>query len=103
MREGGSSRVGADRRIDMFKVVVNCSAGAAATGSQEGEKDGRKRVSDDSRWFVRLIVAGGLTADEPTSIVVHNDPNCGCCTGGVRHLRDAGLAVRVEENSDITT
>ena len=58
------------------------------------------------RSFVGLIVAAGLTApaaiaDEPTVVVVHKDPNCGCCTGWVRHLRDAGFAVRVEETSDL--
>ncbi|WP_029880265.1 DUF411 domain-containing protein [Bradyrhizobium sp. OHSU_III] len=58
------------------------------------------------RSFVVLMVAAGLTAtaamaDEPTVAVVHKDPNCGCCTGWVRHLRDAGFAVRVEETSDL--
>ena len=58
------------------------------------------------RSFVRLMAAAGLTtpaafADEPTVAVVHKDPNCGCCTGWVRHLRDAGFAVKVEETSDL--
>lgn len=57
------------------------------------------------RSFVGLVVAAGLTApaiaEEPTAAVVHKDPNCGCCTGWVRHMRDAGFAVRVEETSDL--
>jgi hypothetical protein len=55
------------------------------------------------RSFVGLLAALGLggpaLADGPMLVVVHKDPNCGCCTGWVRHLRDAGFAVRVEETS----
>jgi hypothetical protein len=39
-------------------------------------------------------------AQTPT-ILVHKDPNCGCCTGWVRHLKDAGFAVTVEETTDL--
>lgn len=35
------------------------------------------------------------------TVVVHKDPNCGCCSLWVRHLRNAGLAVRVEEVADL--
>lgn len=34
-------------------------------------------------------------------ILVHKDPNCGCCTGWVRHLKDAGFAVKVEETANL--
>lgn len=44
--------------------------------------------------------AAAASADEVT-ITVHKDPNCGCCSGWVQHLRDAGFAVRVEETSDL--
>jgi hypothetical protein len=39
-------------------------------------------------------------AQTPT-ILVHKDPNCGCCAGWVRHLKDAGFAVTVEETADL--
>jgi hypothetical protein len=35
------------------------------------------------------------------AILVHKDPDCGCCTGWVRHLRDAGFAVTVEDTADL--
>jgi hypothetical protein len=35
------------------------------------------------------------------AILVRKDPNCGCCTGWVQHLRDAGFAVTVEETADL--
>lgn len=44
--------------------------------------------------------AASAFADEVT-ITVHKDPTCGCCSGWVQHLRDAGFAVRVEETADL--
>lgn len=38
---------------------------------------------------------------ERAAVTVHKDPNCGCCTGWVQHLRDAGFDVRVEETADL--
>lgn len=43
---------------------------------------------------------GPAHADTPV-ITVHKDPNCGCCSGWVRHLQEAGFAVRVEETTDL--
>lgn len=34
-------------------------------------------------------------------IKVHKDPNCGCCSGWVQHLRDAGFTVAVDDASDL--
>ena len=39
-------------------------------------------------------------AESPT-ILVHKDPNCSCCAGWVRHLKEAGFAVRVEETTNL--
>jgi hypothetical protein len=39
-------------------------------------------------------------AESPT-ILVHKDPNCSCCSGWVKHLKDAGFAVAVEETADL--
>ena len=38
---------------------------------------------------------------ESSAILVHKDPNCSCCSGWVKHLKDAGFAVTVEEASDL--
>jgi len=35
------------------------------------------------------------------AILVHKDPDCGCCAGWVRHLEDAGFTVMVEETADL--
>src|SRR5712671_3748888 len=40
-------------------------------------------------------------AAEDQVITVHKDPNCGCCTGWVRHLQKAGFTVRTVETADL--
>lgn len=43
-----------------------------------------------------------LSADAaPDVIIVHRDPNCGCCSKWAEHLRGAGFVVKVEETSDL--
>ena len=59
----------------------------------------------------RSIIVGGLIAfasaaigapakDVP-SIIVHRDPNCGCCGAWVDHLRTSGFATEVFETAAI--
>src|SRR5260221_14236377 len=38
---------------------------------------------------------------ESPAILVHKDPNCSCCSGWVKHLKDAGFVVTVEETADL--
>lgn len=49
---------------------------------------------------VLVVPAGAAWAQTPT-ILVHKDPNCGCCTGWVQHLKDAGFTVTVEETAQL--
>ena len=35
------------------------------------------------------------------AILVHKDPNCSCCSGWVKHLKDAGFTVTVERTTDL--
>ncbi|SFM56639.1 Uncharacterized conserved protein [Bradyrhizobium sp. Rc3b] len=59
------------------------------------------------RSLIGLLAAAALTGPaasalaEDRAITVHKDPNCGCCTGWVQHLRESGFDVRVEEASDL--
>lgn len=48
-----------------------------------------------------LAVPASSAFGESAGVLVHKDPNCGCCTGWVRHLEAAGFAVRVEEVTDL--
>jgi hypothetical protein len=49
-----------------------------------------------------LIVLQRSPAEAETpAILVHKDPNCSCCSGWVKHLKDAGFTVTVEETADL--
>jgi hypothetical protein len=47
-----------------------------------------------------LLGAFPLRAASPT-MVISKDPDCGCCSGWVEHVRAAGFATRVHELSDL--
>ncbi|MCS3727277.1 DUF411 domain-containing protein [Bradyrhizobium betae] len=60
------------------------------------------------RSLVKLLAIAVLAKPaaaiaEGAAITVHKDPNCGCCTGWARHMRDAGFTVRVEDAADIAS
>lgn len=40
------------------------------------------------------MAAGGTAGAQPLTVEVWRDPNCGCCSGWVEHLRAQGFAVR---------
>src|SRR5262245_3282556 len=57
-----------------------------------------------------LVVAAGtavfattgiLAGEEEQIVTVHKDPNCGCCSGWVRHLQQAGFTVKTIETADL--
>src|SRR5713101_8070333 len=48
-----------------------------------------------------LVLQRSTAEAESPAILVHKDPNCSCCAGWVRHLKDAGFAVRVGETTNL--
>jgi hypothetical protein len=48
----------------------------------------------------------GLTlpahAQSPLALHVYKDPNCGCCTGWIAHLKHHGFVSRVTDTSDMS-
>lgn len=36
-----------------------------------------------------------------SEVLVHKDPNCGCCGAWAKHLEAAGLSVKIEETTDL--
>jgi len=48
-----------------------------------------------------LVLQRSPAEAESPAILVHKDPNCSCCSGWVKHLKDAGFAVTVEETADL--
>jgi hypothetical protein len=54
-------------------------------------------------WLVAAALIGPQSSAfaQASNILVHKDPNCGCCTGWVQHLKAAGFAVTVEETANL--
>lgn len=58
-----------------------------------------------NRRSALVFLAGGLAASsriasaQAVAMVVHKDPNCGCCTKWVQHLTEADFAVTIQETS----
>lgn len=48
-----------------------------------------------------LVVPSVSSFAQTPAVLVHKNPNCSCCAGWVRHLKDAGFAVTVEETADL--
>ena len=49
---------------------------------------------------VAAITASLPVGAAPAAMVVNKDPNCGCCSGWVDHVKAAGFEVRVVETAD---
>ena len=60
-----------------------------------------------SRRAALILIAGAALpaaatrAAEQPSITVHKDPNCGCCSGWVQHLRKAGFTVQAVDTAEL--
>ena len=61
-----------------------------------------------TRRSALVLVAGtaalamvASSAAEEQVVTVHKDPNCGCCSGWVRHLQAAGFTVNAVETADL--
>lgn len=52
--------------------------------------------------LLALWALAGAALAEPVTATLYHDPNCGCCTKYVEHLRAAGYAVEVETIDDRT-
>ena len=43
----------------------------------------------------------GSSAAQEQVITVHKDPNCGCCSGWVKHLQTAGFTAKTIDTADL--
>jgi hypothetical protein len=52
--------------------------------------------------FAALLAATSALAHAAgEAITVYKDPNCGCCTAWIEHLREAGYKVKAIESTDM--
>ncbi len=68
-----------------------------------------QRITRCSRRTMLGLMAGmtlGLTvparAQSPSALHVYKDPNCGCCTGWIAHLRHHGFIGEITDTSDMS-
>jgi hypothetical protein len=61
-----------------------------------------------SRRSVLMLMSGvaaipfaASQAAQEQAITVHKDPNCGCCSGWVSHLRQAGFTVTTVDSAEL--
>src|SRR4029079_17251063 len=50
-----------------------------------------------------VIAAARVRAQAPRPLLVYKDPNCGCCTQWVAHMKANGFAPTVKDNVDVNT
>ncbi|CAM3861947.1 DUF411 domain-containing protein [Bordetella tumulicola] len=57
------------------------------------------------RWFtvVALTAVSFFAHAEDHAITAYQDPNCGCCSGWVEHMRDAGFEVKAIKTAEMAT
>ncbi len=48
-----------------------------------------------------LAYAVQSEAEPPPQVIVHRDPNCGCCGAWAGHLRRAGFPVKIMETGNV--
>jgi len=50
-----------------------------------------------------LMAASSFVYASGTAITVYQDPNCGCCTGWVEHMRESGFDVTAIKTTDMAS
>ncbi len=51
----------------------------------------------------RRVWSGQASAEGLAAITVYKDPNCGCCSKWVAHMRDAGFTLTERNTTDMAT
>ena len=56
-------------------------------------------------WLTMIVLALATSVAHAAdhSLTVFQDPNCGCCMGWVKHMKDAGFEVKVIQTTDMLT
>ncbi|MDD1651045.1 MAG: DUF411 domain-containing protein [Methylococcaceae bacterium] len=60
-----------------------------------------RRTFSLSLAFTALLPGSIARAVEGAPVTVYRDPSCGCCEAWVEHMRKAGFAVEVVDESDL--
>ncbi|RTZ48106.1 CopG family transcriptional regulator [Candidimonas sp. SYP-B2681] len=57
------------------------------------------------KWIMAaaLMAASAVAHAATASLTVYQDPNCGCCSGWVKHMRQSGFEVKSIETADMAS
>ena len=77
-----------------------------AIGSERKDRMSRTYGAVSRRSALGIVAVALMSprvsaAAEPLLIRVHKDPNCGCCSGWVDHLKATGFSVAVQETTNL--
>lgn len=102
------------RSVSVFNLAHHAELGIGYLGldyDAQVAEAGVHRMERNSNAITRRIalamIAGATIAGsdaaygEGPRILVHKDPNCGCCSKWAAHLKAAGFSVTVEETADL--
>ena len=89
----------------MKYLLIPALAGLVSLSACAGERAGgapAPAANANARPAAVPVPARAAATDTTLpAVLVHKDPNCGCCTGWVEHLRRHGFQVAVNETSDL--
>jgi hypothetical protein len=65
-------------------------------------RGGTRPLTRPGELLLVLAANGAAQAAPATRVAAWKDPNCGCCEGWIRHLRQAGSEVALPKVADVT-
>jgi hypothetical protein len=86
------------RTLSRAALVAALAAAAGACGGSSGEAAPAPATPPAAP--AAAPVAAARSADEPV-LVVYKDPNCGCCSKWVEHMRQNGFRVESHDTSGV--
>ncbi|MBF22256.1 MAG: CopG family transcriptional regulator [Pusillimonas sp.] len=51
--------------------------------------------------FLATLLVASMAHANDASLTVYQDPNCGCCTGWAKHMRESGFEVKQIKTRDM--
>ncbi len=93
-----------DSRLDQMRSRRDFLLALAATAVGASLTRGRSLAAQTPKSAAPPATASGqLPPGVPSAITVYKDPNCGCCTEWVKHLKSAGFSPVSRDTADMAT
>src|SRR5262245_33312037 len=83
-----------------FRATSSAASLGSRSSSSSAERNSKRRFWPSTYPDLRSASRSSVRSEKPV-ITVHKDPTCGCCSGWVQHLHDAGFITKMLDTSDI--